>query len=68
MNDPAPRAITIRLHAQDAAYLEDILEAVPLSNAHAVVRVAAQLGLRQLAGHPEQVIALLREQSVQIGR
>lgn len=69
MNNPAAsRAITIRLRADDTARLEGILKDVPLSNAHAVVRAAAQLGLGQLAGHPDLVVALLRDQSVQIGR
>lgn len=66
MNDPAARSITIRLRGGDHARLAEILKTVPLANAHAVVRVAAQFGLRQLAGHPEQVVALLREQSTQV--
>lgn len=66
MNDPAARSITIRLRQGDNVRLAAILDSVPLANAHAVVRAAAQLGLRQLAGHPDQVVALLREQSTQV--
>lgn len=68
MTNSAPRVISVRLREDDNVRLQTILRDVPLSNAHAVVRAAAQLGLRQLAGHPDQVIALLTEQGVQIGR
>ena len=66
MNDPAARSITIRLRGDDNARLAAILDSVPLANAHAVVRAAAQYGLRQLAAHPEQLVALLREHSMQV--
>jgi hypothetical protein len=55
-------AITVRLAAEDAARVDAIVQAVPLSNRHAVMKAATRVGLRHLEVHPHEVIALLREQ------
>jgi hypothetical protein len=57
-----PRAITIRLAAEDSAQVDSIVAEVPLTNRHAVVRAAARLGLRHLSANPQGVIDLLRDQ------
>ena len=58
--------VTIRLAADDAARVSNIVTSNPLSNRHAVVLAAARFGLRYLAAHPAEVIALLRDQGSRV--
>jgi ABC-type transport system involved in cytochrome bd biosynthesis fused ATPase/permease subunit len=62
-----PTSITLSISIDDATAIENLRLSAPWASPHAIMRVAARVGLAALAEEPSRLVGLLTAQGVRIG-